>query len=205
MHNKRLLQNLAFGEGTMLRLCHELPRYSVDLDFWFFRPLNFGNFYERILAELKKDYNITDSQNKHYSMVFEMSPGFRKRHLKIEIRKEIAPPGSTEEKIAFSPHSSIQVLVRCFTLQRMVLNKVEAILTRSEIRDAFDLEFLIRKGTVFELEKKIRLKLIRQLRHFKKRDFDVKLGSVLLPEIRGYYRENHFSFLEEKLSFVPSQ
>lgn len=203
MHNRRLLQYLAFGGGSMLRLCHELPRYSVDLDFWFFRALNFERFFERIVAELKKDYNITDSHNKLFSMVFEISPGFRKRHLKIEIRKEIAPPGSTEEKIAFSPHSSTQVLVRGFTIQRVVLNKVEAILTRSEIRDAFDLEFLTRKGAVLELEEEKRLGLIRRLRQFKKRDFDVKLGSVLVPEIRGYYRENRFSFLDEKLSFVP--
>ena len=30
----RFLDRLAFGGGTMLRLCHGLDRYSVDLDFW---------------------------------------------------------------------------------------------------------------------------------------------------------------------------
>jgi len=199
MHNKRILQKLVFGGGTMLRLCHELPRYSVDLDFWFFRAVNFKNFYERIYSELRSDYNITDFQNKHYSMVFEMSPGFRKRHLKIEIRKEIAPPNSTEEKIAFSQHTSLQILVRGFTLQRMVQNKVEALLERREIRDAFDLEFLLRRGAQLDLRQDQKSTLIDQLKVFKRRDFDVKLGSVLLPEIRGYYRANRFSFLEEKL------
>ncbi len=200
MHNKRILQKLVFGGGTMLRLCHELPRYSVDLDFWFFRLVNFEHFYERILSELQSDYNITDFQNKRYSMLFEMSPGFRKRHLKIEIRKEIAPPNSTEEKIAFSPHLNLQVLVRGFTIQRMVLNKVEALLDRGEIRDAFDLEFLLRRGAQLDLRRDQKSKLIGQLKAFKKRDFDVKLGSVLLPEIRGYYGANRFSFLEEKLA-----
>jgi len=30
----RFLERLVFGGGTMLRLCHGLNRYSVDLDFW---------------------------------------------------------------------------------------------------------------------------------------------------------------------------
>jgi predicted nucleotidyltransferase component of viral defense system len=34
LKNARLLDSLVFGGGTMLRLCHELKRYSVDLDFW---------------------------------------------------------------------------------------------------------------------------------------------------------------------------
>jgi hypothetical protein len=32
--------------------------------------------------------------------------------------------------------------------------------------------------------------------------FDVKLGSILVPELREYYRVNRFAFLEEKLSFL---
>ncbi len=34
LNSGRLLTNLIFGGGTMLRLCHGLDRYSVDLDFW---------------------------------------------------------------------------------------------------------------------------------------------------------------------------
>ena len=30
----RFLDRLAFGGGTMLRLCYGLDRYSIDLDFW---------------------------------------------------------------------------------------------------------------------------------------------------------------------------
>ena len=34
LKNERLIEPLVFGGGSMLRLCHELKRYSVDLDFW---------------------------------------------------------------------------------------------------------------------------------------------------------------------------
>jgi hypothetical protein len=43
--------------------------------------------------------------------------------------------------------------------------------------------------------------LVRRLRGFKKRDFDVKLGSIVLPDLREYYRANRFAFLQEKLTF----
>jgi len=29
MHRSRALEPLVFGGGTMLRLCHELPRYRI--------------------------------------------------------------------------------------------------------------------------------------------------------------------------------
>ena len=35
MKSAKVLEQLVFGGGSMLRLCHELNRYSVDLDFWF--------------------------------------------------------------------------------------------------------------------------------------------------------------------------
>lgn len=38
LNSGRFLQWLHFGGGTMLRLCHRLDRYSVDLDFWLAAP-----------------------------------------------------------------------------------------------------------------------------------------------------------------------
>jgi hypothetical protein len=67
----------------------------------------------------------------------------------VYARKEVAPRGSSEQKIAFSPYFPEQVLMRGFT----------------------------------------------------KKDFDVKLGSVLLPDLREYYREHRFEYLEQRLAF----
>jgi predicted nucleotidyltransferase component of viral defense system len=41
LSSRRLIDGLVFGGGTMLRLCHELPRYSLDLDFWFYRETDY--------------------------------------------------------------------------------------------------------------------------------------------------------------------
>ena len=45
-------------------------------------------------------------------------------------------------------------------------------------------------------------KIMKRLRvHKKRKDFDVKLGSVLLPEVRDYYRVKRVAYLEEKPTF----
>ena len=201
LRSRRFLDALVFGGGTMLRLCHELPRYSLDMDFWFFRPIDFNGFFDRLSDAVTRDHEVTDSQNKYYSILIEIQKAKGEPKLKIEIRKKLASPGSSEEKIAFSPHFATQVLIRGFTLNQMFKNKVEALIDRGEIRDAFDLEFLTRKGANIELSESERKGVIRRLKGFKKADFEVKLGSILLPDLRDYYRKNRFRYLEEKLSF----
>ena len=185
----------------MLRLCHELPRYSLDMDFWFFKEPDFSHFFSRLRDVLTKEHDVTDAQDKYYSLLFEIRKARGAPRLKIEMRKKVAPMGSSEEKIAFSPHFPTQVLVRGFTLRQMFQNKVDALIDRGEIRDAFDLEFLARKGVVMELEEQQSQKVRKRLTGFKKTDFDVKLGSIVVPELRDYYRENRFRYLEEKLGF----
>jgi predicted nucleotidyltransferase component of viral defense system len=142
LRSKGLLRPLVFGGGTMLRLCHEMPRYSLDMDFYFYREVEYDSFYHQLENLISQEYDVTDMQNKFYSILVEIRKRAGMPKLKIEIRKSLAAGGTTEEKIAFSPHFATQVLVRGFTLNQMFKNKVSALLDRVEIRDAFDLEFL---------------------------------------------------------------
>jgi len=199
--SKRFLASLAFGGETMLRLCHELPRYSLDLEFSFFKQESYDGFYDRLYAALLKDHDVIDAQNGDHSIVAEVKRKRRTPKLKIAITKTMASPGSTEEKIAFSPHFPTQILVRGFTLQQMLQKKIASLLSRGEIRDAFDVEFFVRKGIDVNLPEVEKKKVLKKLKGFKKRDFDVKLGGILQPELRDYYRRKGFTYLEEKFSF----
>ena len=199
--SKRLLDRIVFGGGTMLRLCHELPRYSLDLDFWFYRETDFSGWFTRFRDAASATYEVTDAEEKHHSLLLEIRRARGTTKLKAKIRKKVAPPGSSEQKIAYSPHYPTQVLVRGFTLRQMFRNKVAALIDRGEVRDAFDLEFLVRKGIEPDLDEEEKKLLVRRLKGFKKKDFDVKLGSIVLPDLREYYRVNRFRFLEEKLAF----
>lgn len=193
------LRPLIFGGGTMLRLCHELPRYSVDLDFWFSRKQNTTVFYRKLLDLLESKYRMTDSMNKHYTLLYEVKSPLSERKLKIEIRKDIARTG-TEEKIAFSPFSTSQVPVRAFSLEESAKRKLLAIRGRDEMRDYFDLEFILRRGAALDFSEENRRFILRRISRFKRSDYSAVLGSLLEKNLRDYYAKNGFAYLSEKIS-----
>ena len=200
MNSAKVLEPLVFGGGTMLRLGHELDRYSVDLDFWFIKRISQNAYFERIRKAFEKDYEITDSQMKHHTLLFELRSALYPKRLKIEIRRE-RKDCDFQEKIAFSRFSTKQVLLKAHTLNQTMKNKFDAFLDRGEIRDCFDIEFLLRRGVELPaLTNRQFNEFQKKLARFKERDFKVKLGSILENEIRKYYVEQRFGYLQEKLA-----
>ena len=174
MNSMKVLEPLVFGGGSMLRLCHELNRYSADLDFWIIKNISQKDYFQRIHKAFDKAYEITDSQIKHYTLLFELRSALYPKRLKIEIRREIRDC-DFQEKIAFSKFTTI--------------------------RDSFDIEFLLRRGVGLPNFNKIQLNQFqKKLKGFKEIDFKVKLGSILESGIREYYFTNRFKYLEEKLA-----
>ena len=204
MKSARALDPLVFGGGTMLRLCHELNRYSVDLDFWFLKKISHEDYFDTLSRAFEKQYEITDAQVKHYTLLFELrSRGYPKR-LKIEIRRALEDC-DFQETIAFSRFASRQVALKAHTLDQTMENKIAALLDRGEIRDGFDIEFLLRKGIDLPADIGSRSdQLLKTIEGFNERDFKVKLGSILDADFREYYVTQRFSYLKEKLS-APSR
>jgi hypothetical protein len=199
MNSGKLLENLVFGGGTMLRLCHDMNRYSVDLDFWFLKEKDTSEYFTSVKRFLSRRYELTDACQKAKTLLFELRSPAYPRLLKIEIRKE-APGCDWQEKIAYSRFSSKQVMLRAHTLDQSMKNKIKAALDRAQIRDFFDMEFLVRKGIPLAVGSPTEAaKLIGTINAFTPQDYKVKLGSILAPEARRYYVSSGFSFLAEKL------
>jgi len=199
LKNERLIEPLVFGGGSMLRLCHELKRYSVDLDFWRIKNVSVDALFDKFQQFFKQEYEVTDAQIKYFTLLFEIRSVHFPKRLKIEIRKEIKD-WDLQEKIAYSRFSTKQVVLKAHTLEQTMKNKIAALIERGEIRDGFDIEFLFRQGIPYpELTKNEISKLINRIQAFKSKDFKVKLGSVLESDIRKYYIENGFNFLRQKL------
>jgi hypothetical protein len=204
MNSARVLGPLVFGGGSMLRLCHELNRYSVDLDFWLIKRISEKSFFNKILNAFDKDYEITDAQIKQYTFLYELRSGLYPRRLKIEIRRE-QKDCDYQEKIAFSRFNTRQVILKAHTLDQTMKNKIKAFLDRGEIRDSFDIEFLLRRGIELPVKADRELtKFQKKLARLKDRDFRVKLGSILESDIRDYYVTHRFSYLQEKLASMTS-
>ncbi|MFH1993050.1 MAG: nucleotidyl transferase AbiEii/AbiGii toxin family protein [Pseudomonadota bacterium] len=199
LKNARLLDPLVFGGGTMLRLCHEMKRYSVVLNFWRIKDTDENILFDKLQDLLQKDYDITDAQMKHFIILLEIRSGGFPKRLKIEIRKEISD-WDFQEKIAYSKFSTKQVVLKAHTLEQTMKNKIAALLERGEVRDGFDIEFLLRQGIALpDLSNEDKTKINARLDGFKDNDFKVKLGSVLESDIRAYYIENQFNYLRQKL------
>ena len=195
----RILDYLYFGGETMLRLCHNLNRYSTDLDFWLDAKSDSKTIYSKCKNSLSANYQLTDFANKRNTLLFELKTPAVTRSLKIEIRKGQFD-FSWERKIAFSRFTNKQVMVKGLTLQQMANNKIEALTSRKLIRDAFDLEFLLMRGVDLPAEKEKLEKVLRIINNFKEQEFKVTLGSVLEDKDRKFYLENRFKFLKEELT-----
>jgi predicted nucleotidyltransferase component of viral defense system len=203
LNSGRFLRFLYFGGGTMLRLCHGLDRYSVDLDFWIADPRQAATLFGRLQPYLARFYMLKDAAAKHFSLLFELKAAPYPRSLKIEIRTEDRKP-ETEQAIAYSPHADRQVLLQAMTLPQMMRLKAAALLDRGEIRDAYDLEFLVKRGLQPSGEKTLLKAILRKIDAFRKTDYTSKLGSLIEPDKRPYYRDHNFRILkaaiEDRLS-----
>jgi len=197
-NSMKILDYLYFGGGTMLRLCHNLNRYSTDMDFWLNNNSDSKSIYAKCKKTLSDKYSLTDSANKKFTLLFEIKAPEVNRKLKIEIRKSQSD-FNWERKIAFSKFSIIQVMVKGLTLQQMMENKINSIISRKIIRDAFDLEFLLMRGIELPQEKEKLTKILEIINNFKKRDFKVTLGSILEEKDRNLNVENQFKFLKEEI------
>ena len=195
----KVLDYLYFGGGTMLRLCHNLNRYSTDLDFWINNKTDSKSLYSNCKNILATNYMLTDSANKKFTLLFEIKSPALNRSLKIEVRKN-QTGFQWERKIAFSKFTNKQVLVKALTLDQMMSNKLEAIISRKLIRDAFDLEFLLMRGVELPNDKSKLAKALQIINNFKEQEYKVTLGSILEEKERKFYLENRFKLLKEELT-----
>lgn len=199
LSSNRILDQLYFGGGTMLRLCHNLNRYSTDLDFGLRSETDSEKYFENLINVLSAGYKIIDSQNKYFTIIFQIKSTFSKRSLKIEIRKS-QENFEWERKIAFSKFTTKQVQVNGLSLEQMMKNKISAFISRKIIRDCFDIDFLYRRGIQLPTDIEILKQISDLINGFSEKDFKVTLGSLLAPDEREFYSKIKFTFLQQEIT-----
>lgn len=198
LNSAKFLDNLVLGGGTSLRLCLGLNRFSVDLDFWIIKEIDIDKLFNDLKEYLIKFYKLTDCTSKFNTLLFELKSDNYPRSLKIEIRKEIKKI-KTEQAIAYSKYSNTQVFVNIVSQIDMMRQKIEAFLDRGEIRDVFDIEFLLKKGIALDAPMETLKKLFKEMDTLTKNDYTQKLGSILEEEERRYYINENFKILKSAI------
>lgn len=204
LKNNKFLEPLVFGGGTMLRLCYDLNRYSNDLDFWFIKNIKVNEYFNKFKKYLAAMYELTDAKIKFYTILFEIRSKNYPKRLKIEIRK-VKRNRDFQDRIAFSKYSPKQVMLRVFTMEEIMKMKIEALIDRKEIRDAFDIEFLLRQGIEIKSFYEYIGKIKGIIGSFRDNDYKIKLGAILDPNDRKYYIKNRFDFLIAKLTYLENK
>lgn len=164
LHRGGFFDRAAFYGGTCLRLFHQLPRFSEDMDFSLLSPdedFKFENYFQPIIDEFdslgrkveikkkdKKTFGRVDSaflkdNTDVYNIAFQTE-----KMVKVKIEVDTQPPllFATEQKPLTIPYT---FMVRCFQLPDLYAGKMHALVfrnwkTRVKGRDWYDFEWYVR-------------------------------------------------------------
>lgn len=164
LHRGGFFDHAAFYGGTCLRLFHQLPRFSEDMDFSLLSPdmdFKFENYFQPIIDEFdslgrkveikkkeKKTFGRVDSaflkdNTDVYNIAFQTE-----KAVKVKIEVDTQPPllFATEQKPLTIPYT---FMVRCFQLPDLYAGKMHALVfrnwkTRVKGRDWYDFEWYVR-------------------------------------------------------------
>ncbi|MFH1427766.1 MAG: nucleotidyl transferase AbiEii/AbiGii toxin family protein [Patescibacteria group bacterium] len=140
---------LIFKGGTSLRLGYNSPRFSEDLDFDLNKKLLFAEFEKTINKIIEKypELSLKDLAEKYNTLLAQISIKeenlARAFSIKIEISKRyIRDKKYSSPKLLVSPMTSKQVLLNTAKLENIKKEKLNALGTRKQPRDLFDLWYI---------------------------------------------------------------
>ena len=164
LHRGGFFDRAAFYGGTCLRLFHQLPRFSEDMDFSLLsldEDFKFENYFQPIIDEFdilgrkveikkkdRKTFGRVDSaflkdNTDVYNIAFQTE-----KAVKVKIEVDTQPPllFATEQKPLTIPYT---FMVRCFQLPDLYAGKMHALVfrnwkTRVKGRDWYDFEWYVR-------------------------------------------------------------
>ena len=164
LHRGGFFQHAAFYGGTCLRLFHNLPRYSEDMDFSLIEKrddIHIENYFPAIIEEFRLSGHEVDIVKKDKKIFGRVESAFLKENteaydikfqtkktVKVKIELDTDPPLAfdTEQLALQQPYS---FMTRCFTLPDLYAGKMHALVYRAwqrrvKGRDWYDFEWYVR-------------------------------------------------------------
>ena len=164
LHRGGFFDRAAFYGGTCLRLFHQLPRFSEDMDFSLLSPdedFKFENYFQPIIDEFESLGRKVEIKKKDRKTFGRVDSAFLKdntdvyniafqteKTVKVKIEVDTQPPllFATEQKPLTIPYT---FMVRCFQLPDLYAGKMHALAfrnwkTRVKGRGWYDFEWYVR-------------------------------------------------------------
>jgi predicted nucleotidyltransferase component of viral defense system len=184
---------LGFKGGTALMLFHELPRFSVDLDFNLLDTEKEKTVYNKVRKIVLKYGKIDDEALKFFGTLFVLNYGTGERKLKLEISNRLP-------LAQYETQSFLGINIKLMTLSDMFSHKLCALLDRTGLasRDIFDTWFLLSKQTpvkheIIEQRMKKPMKdyfqnCIDAIETVKQTQLLDGLGELVKPELKSFVK-----------------
>jgi predicted nucleotidyltransferase component of viral defense system len=164
LHRGGFFRHAAFYGGTCLRLLHNLPRFSEDMDFSLAEKrddIHIENYFPAIIEEFRlagKEVSIVKKEKKNFGRVEsaflkDNTEAYdirfqTKKSVKVKIEVDTDPPlgFETEQLTMQLPYS---FMIRCITLPDLYAGKMHALVYRAwqhrvKGRDWYDFEWYVR-------------------------------------------------------------
>ena len=140
--DRELAHCLGFKGGTALMFFHNLPRFSVDLDFDLLEREKAGQVYAKLKNMLLKYGEIHDEAQKFFGDLLALDYEHGERNLKIDISHR-------QYNNEYEIKNLLGINVKTMKISDMFSNKLVALLGRNEIadRDIFDCWWFMSRKT----------------------------------------------------------
>lgn len=181
--------NLVFKGGTALRLAYGSPRFSDDLDFSAIAPIPTEAFIsaaERLCLGIPQ-ISLVEALAKHFTLfaLYKVIEAYLSQPFSIKVEISIRPEvwerdREWELRLLTSNFTNMTVLARVATLEHMRKDKEEALATRKQPRDLYDLWFIAQK-----------------LRGDFSPDLTGLDRKAIKRELRKYLPQNHWEVVEQ--------
>lgn len=206
-----LANSLGFKGGTALMLFHDLPRFSVDLDFNLTDAKDEEMVYGKLREIIKGHGTIRDEASKYYGLLLVLDDEPGGRNLKIEVSSRSYPDD-------YELRDYLGISMKVMNLECMFTHKLMAILDRSAItnRDIFDCWYCMNQR-VYLRKAILNLRLKEGLQEYLARCIELVaeisntrildgMGEFLDPELKKWVKadlKNEFVSLARMYSEMP--
>ncbi|MCL2131666.1 MAG: nucleotidyl transferase AbiEii/AbiGii toxin family protein [Lentimicrobiaceae bacterium] len=140
--DRELARCLGFKGGTALMFFHDLPRFSVDLDFDLLETEKAEQVYAKVKNILLKYGEIHDEAQKFFGDLLALNYEYGERNLKIDISHR-------KYNNEYEIKNLLGISVKTMKISDMFSHKLVALLGRKEIadRDIFDCWWFMNRQT----------------------------------------------------------
>ena len=191
--DRELAHCMGFKGGTALMMFHNLPRFSVDLDFDLLETEKAEQVFSKVKIMLLKYGEIHDEAQKFFGDLLALDYAYGERNLKIDISHR---KNNNEYEIK----NLLGISIKTMKISDMFSHKLVALLGRKEIadRDIFDCWWFmsrqtpVKKAIIEELTQKnysdYMQECMNAIENLPKRSLLYGIGELLEQDMKTFVR-----------------